>query len=138
MVGRRALGQFEIDALRWNVVPMQHLFQHGQELRIGQVGRGDVYVDMKVRMGSQEATEFGNNLSQHDACELADKTQLLGGGDKDIGPDVLAVFVGPAGERFGAQDLSGLHFYDWLVDNCNQVAPQGAPQLDSERSLARL
>ncbi len=71
----------------------QQLLQHGQKLRIGQIGGGDVDIDVKLLVLAQKIAKLPNHHSQHYTREFADKAQLLGSRYENIGPDVLAVFI---------------------------------------------
>jgi hypothetical protein len=69
---------------------------------------------------------------------LPTKPKLLGGGHKNIRPDVLAVLIRPARQCLRAQDFAGLHVHNGLIHDGDQVAPQGPAQLRGQAALARL
>jgi len=93
---------------------------------------------VKAGIGAHKIAHLGDDVAQDHAGELADKAQFFGGGNEDIGPDVVPIFVRPSGQRFRAQHPAGFHVYDRLVDDCDQVAPERAPELRGQVALARL
>ena len=72
---------------------IKRVVEHEQELRIGQVCRGDIDADVKIGPRAQGLSEISQHVADHEAGNLSYEASFLGKGNKPVRPHGKALFM---------------------------------------------
>ena len=125
IVDQHALGDFEHQPRRRDVVLGQHVGDELDQRRIAHLHRRQI--DGHVEAGP--APGIGQRAAQHEFAEPSHQPGLLGHRRRTARRDRAAHRMGPAQQRFGADDAGAVGRHDRLVMHVERLVLERAPQL---------
>ena len=134
---RRGLGQLEGQMAGRQAVAGEQRGEAQGEALVGEQARRKVDRDVEIGAALVDLRRRRDRLLEHEIGELADAVVLLGGGDEFRRGDRALFRVGPAGQRFGADDPPRRELELGLIGDPHLAASIALVELAQHRQLPR-